>query len=100
MARSQDAGVVTSADAEGFLRGILSAAMTEHPAVGRGTDFRITATGLVGAALAVEDTNLHLALFRTDEGRRGLHGVRFASVHERRGSFEREVEPLENNKED
>ncbi len=61
--------------------------MTEHPAIGRGTDLRITSAGLVGAALAVEDTILHLALFRTDERMREPQGVRFASVDERRGRF-------------
>ncbi len=87
MTRPKDAGAVTSADGEAFLRGVLSAAVTEHPAIGRGTDLRITSTGLVGAALAVEDTILHLALFRTDERTREPQGVRFASVDERRGRF-------------
>ncbi len=87
MARPKDAGTVTVADGEAFIRGVLSAAVTEHPAIGRGTDLRITSTGLVGAALAVEETILHLALFRTNERSREPQGMGFASVDERRSRF-------------
>jgi hypothetical protein len=80
-------GGVTVADAQAFLRGVRDATITEHPAIGRGTDLRITGDGLVGAALEVDGAIVHLAMFRT-EGR-GLwrQPSGFATMAERRGRF-------------
>lgn len=83
-------GGVTPADAEAFLRGARDATITEHPAIGRGTDLRITGDGLVGAALEVDAAIVHLAMFRTE--RRGQWRVPqppFATMAERRMKFPR-----------
>jgi hypothetical protein len=85
-------GGVTVADAaahaEVFLRGARNAQITEHPAIGRGTDLRITGDGLVGAALEVDGAIVHLAMFRT-EGRGPWRVTQppFATMAERRARF-------------
>jgi hypothetical protein len=58
---------LTVADATAFLRETTEAQVSEHPAVGRGTNLRITASNLVGAALQAEGTIVHLSLFRTEQ---------------------------------
>jgi len=81
-------GGVSAAGAEAFLRGVRDATITEHPAIGRGTDLRLTGDGLVGAALEVDGAIVHLAMFRT-EGH-GLWRVAqppFATMAERRMRF-------------
>ena len=75
---------VTASDAAAFLRSALDATLTEHPAVGRGRDLRLTGAGLAGAALEVEGTILHLALFRVDDRRDVSLDPRFATLGERR----------------
>jgi hypothetical protein len=75
---------VTVNDAAAFLRSALDARLTEHPAVGRGRDLRLTGAGLAGAALEVDGTILHLALFRMDVPRNASSDVRFATLEQRR----------------
>jgi hypothetical protein len=65
-------GQVLPRDAEGFLRGVLNATITEHPAIGRGTYLRLTGNALVGAALAIDGTIVHLALFQRGGGSHGV----------------------------
>lgn len=77
-------GTVTAERAAGFVLEALHARMTAHPAVGRGTDLRLTGTSLVGAALEVEGAILHLALFRVDRPEGRPRGSGFATVEERR----------------
>jgi hypothetical protein len=75
---------ISPADAAAFVRSVVDATMTEHPAVGRGTEVRITGEVFTGAALEAERAILHLALFPT-EGHTGMSSdARFASVSERR----------------
>jgi hypothetical protein len=75
---------VTVNDAAAFLRSAVDARLTEHPAIGRGRDLRLTGDGLAGAALEVDGTILHLALFRMDVPRDASSNARFASLGERR----------------
>ncbi len=71
-------------DAQAFMQDAARAHITEHPAVGRGTDLRLTGAELVGAALEAEQTIVHLALFRT-ENLAGNSGITdFATVEQRR----------------
>ncbi len=74
----------SAGDAEAWLRQAAKARVTEHPAVGRGTDLRITGDRLVGAALEVEATIVHLALFRTEGPSDRVAAPSFASVEARR----------------
>jgi hypothetical protein len=83
-------GGVTSADAEAFLRGGRDAVITEHPAIGRGTDLRITGEGLVGAALEAEGAIVHLAMFRTEGRGRRLPSPPFATMVDRRARYSQE----------
>jgi hypothetical protein len=83
---------VTAADAvaqaEAFLRGARDAMITEHPAIGRGTDLRITGERLVGAALEVDGAIVHLAMFRTEgRGQWRQPPLPFATMAERRMRF-------------
>jgi hypothetical protein len=79
-----------AADAEAFLRGVRDATITEHPAIGRGTDLRITGDGLVGAALEVDGAIVHLAMFRTEgRGQWRVPQPPFATMAERRMRFRR-----------
>ncbi len=61
-----------------FLRAAGDVAMREYPAVGLGTDVRITSPGIAGAALVVDHHPVHVTLFRVYEGfgfsREGLEG--------------------------
>lgn len=81
-AGSAEAGSAEAAAA--FLRSARSAEVTAHGAVGRGTDLRITDRGLVGAALEVEGSILHMELFRLEGESRGRAGTGFDSVTGRR----------------
>ena len=77
-----------AAQAEAFLRGVRDATITEHPAIGRGTDLRITGDGLVGAALEVDGAIVHLAMFRTEgRGQWRITQPPFATMAERRMRF-------------
>jgi hypothetical protein len=79
-------GGVTAADAEAFMQSARSATITEHPAIGRGTDLRITGAGIVGAALEVDGAIVHLAMFRTEgRGQWPIPQPPFATMAERRG---------------
>jgi hypothetical protein len=64
------AGGVSAADAAAFLGEARRATVTAHPAVGRGTDLRLSGEGLTGAALEVEGTVVHLAMFRMEGSKR------------------------------
>ncbi len=77
-------GTVLASDAEAFLREGATAEITTHQAVGRGTDLRLTGNGIVGAALEVEQTIIHLSLFRTQMRTHDRSGVALASIDERR----------------
>lgn len=83
-AEARKIATATAGEAAAFLRGALTAGRTRHPAVGRGTDLRLTGRGLVGAALEVEDALLHLALFRAEDEGQEMSTTQFASVQERR----------------
>jgi len=77
-------GTASAADGETFLRTAAKARITEHPAVGRGTDLRLSGDTLVGAALEAEDTIIHLALFRTEHPTNQSAGPNFGTVEARR----------------
>jgi hypothetical protein len=63
-ARSESPGKGCSREEAGdFLRRVASAEVGEFPAVGEGTDLRLQAGGLTGAALAAGDRILHLGAF-------------------------------------
>ena len=71
-------------------RSVRDATITEHPAMGRGTDLRVTGAGIVGAALEVGGAIVHLALFRTEgRGQWPIPYPPFAAVTERRMRFPR-----------
>jgi hypothetical protein len=87
LARGDGGAQSASGEAETFLRSVRSATVTAHGAVGRGTDMRITGDGVVGAALEVEGTVLHLSLSGIENRGRNerSRAARFASTGERRG---------------
>jgi hypothetical protein len=60
---------LSAEEGKAFLWEASQAAVTTHPAVGRGTDVRLTSNRIVGAALEVENTILHLAVFRREDDR-------------------------------
>ena len=64
-------GHVGPDEAKAFLWEASQATITAHPAVGRGTDLRLTSDRIVGAGLEVEETIIHAAVFRRDNGRTG-----------------------------
>ena len=51
--------------AKAFLSGLAVAEVRSYPAVGLGTDIRLTGPGVIGGALAVDEHLLHLAAFAT-----------------------------------
>jgi hypothetical protein len=59
----------TTEEGKAFLWETSQAAVTSHAAVGRGSDLRLTSEQIVGAALEVEGTILHLAAFRREDDR-------------------------------
>jgi hypothetical protein len=69
-------------EGKAFLWEASQATATTHPAVGRGTDVRLTSDGIVGAALEADDAILHLAVFRRMDGHRS--GSALASPKARR----------------
>jgi hypothetical protein len=75
---------VLASDAEAFLREGATAEITTHQAVGRGTDLRLTSGTIVGAALEVEQTIIHLSLFRIQKRTHDRSGLALASMDERR----------------
>ena len=77
-------GSPTVADAAAFLRETTEARVTEHPAVGRGTNLRITASDLVGAALQAEAAIIHLSLFRKEKMLHRFTWPAFSTVAQRR----------------
>jgi hypothetical protein len=60
-----DAGI-SADEGKAFLWEAAQATVTSHPAVGRGTDVRLTSDRIIGAALEVDDVVLHLAVFRRE----------------------------------
>lgn len=82
----QTEGHITPESAKAFLWEASQAGMTEHPAVGRGLDLRLTSSAIVGAALSVDSTIIHLALFNRDQEEQRNTRTRFGSVRQRRGS--------------
>ncbi len=77
-------GLVGTEDARAFLQEAARADITEHPAVGRGTDLRLTGNVIVGAALEAEQTIVHLALFRTEKRPESSYVTGFATAEQRR----------------
>ncbi len=77
-------GNVGTGGAQAFLQEATRAHITEHAAVGRGTDLRLTSDVIVGAALEAEQTIVHLALFRTENRAEGSRATNFATVEQRR----------------
>jgi hypothetical protein len=75
---------LTADEGKAFLWEATQAVVTSHPAVGRGTDLRLTSNRIVGAALEVDDTILHLAIFRREGDHRTGGG--FESPRVRRQS--------------
>ena len=80
----QPKGAVGAREARAFLQEAAKAHITEHPAVGRGTDLRLTGTTIVGAALEAEQTIAHLALFRMEKRPENSYVAGFATVEQRR----------------
>ena len=83
LAHSAD-GSLTVADASAFFQETAEAQVTEHPAVGRGTNLRITASDLVGAALQAEGAIIHLSLFRKEKLLHRFTWPAFSTVAQRR----------------
>ncbi|HEV8352923.1 MAG TPA: DUF6569 family protein [bacterium] len=82
----REQGTVSADDAAAFFARINGATITEHAAVGMGTDVRATGDGLVGSALAAENAFIHVALFQTSRDERRPHWVQppmFSSISER-----------------
>jgi len=81
----------TQKAAKAFLAGLGAADEQTFPAVGLGTDIRLTGPGVVGGALAVDEQLVHLAAFVVKEeatDRPGRSGPRMARVFSRRRSYE------------
>lgn len=77
LASGQQAGErqPSAGEAKAFLCSALEAAATVHPAVGRGTEVRLTGERVVGSALMVNGSVIHLALFaRERAGGRAWRG--------------------------
>jgi hypothetical protein len=76
--------------ATAFLARIASARTESYPALGLGADLRLSASGLVGGGLAVDDRLIHLAAFSQDEpgARRSSPCGGMTALHSRRRSFE------------
>ena len=78
--------------ARAFLERLCAADERRYPAVGLGTDIRLTGPGVVGGALLVEDDCVHLAAFATVAGDHGGRRERgpsiMASASLRRRRFE------------
>ena len=53
--------------AKAFLSGLAAADVRSYPAVGLGTDIRLTGPGVIGGALAVDEHLVHMAAFATPE---------------------------------
>lgn len=51
--------------AKAFLSGLAAADVRSYPAVGLGTDIRLTGPGVIGGALAVDEHLVHMAAFAT-----------------------------------
>jgi hypothetical protein len=77
-------GTAGAGEARVFLQDAAKAHITEHAAVGRGTDLRVTGDEIVGAALEVEQTIVHFALFRTENRVENSRVTGFATVEQRR----------------
>ncbi len=77
--------------AEAFLRSVASAKVNTYPAVGLGTDIRLSAPGLAGGGLVVDDVLVHLAAFALadDRSRGGVESHGMASARARRRSAQR-----------
>jgi hypothetical protein len=79
------------AAAKAFLNLVADAHADAYPALGLGTDLRLTAPGLVGGGLAVDDHLIHLAAFARSEPASHRTGASsgMTALHSRRGFFER-----------
>jgi hypothetical protein len=80
-----------SKTADAFLARLGSAEKRAYPAVGMGTDIRLTGRGIVAGALVVGENLVHLAAFATDESATddsGRRGPRMARAVSRRRSYE------------
>lgn len=77
-------GTTSIADAASFVHETSRAQVTEHSAVGRGTDLRVTGANLVGAALVAEETIVHVSLFRTENRADHSTGPMFSTIAQRR----------------
>lgn len=77
--------------AEAFLRSAASAKVNNYPAVGLGTDIRLSARGLAGGGLVVDDALVHLAVFAVSDDRNGgrVESRGMASARDRRRSMRR-----------
>jgi hypothetical protein len=77
--------------AEAFLRTAASAKVDTYPAVGLGTDIRLSAPGLAGGGLVVDDVLVHLAAFAVadDRSRGRVESRGMASARARRRSVQR-----------
>ena len=77
--------------AAAFFDAAASANVSSHPALGLGTDIRLTGPGLAGGGLVVEDGLVHLAVFAVEDEAPGERSqVRgMASVRTRRRSVQR-----------
>lgn len=60
----QQRGRVGADEAKAFLWEASQTTITSHPALGRGTDLRLTSDRIVGSALEAEETVIHAAIFR------------------------------------
>ena len=74
LACSRPHEVLPVADAQALLDEVGAAAVTEHEALGLGTDLRFDGSRLNGGALVHEERLVHLCVFREASGRDG--GVR------------------------
>jgi len=90
----EQAGGCGKRKARAFLDRLGEADERSYPAVGLGTDIRLTGPGVVGGALVVEDNCVHMASFATPEagGGRGRERSRssMASAQLRRRRYEGE----------
>ncbi len=79
------------ARARAFLERVAGARMASFPAIGLGTDIRLTGPGLVGGGLVVDERLVHLAAFAQEEAASPAYERRggMAGMRSRRRSFRR-----------
>jgi len=81
----------TTEDAEVFLNRLRQAEFETYPAVGEGTEVRLSGPGVIGAGLVVEGRVVHLAAFATpaSTGQRESDSSGFARMRTRRHGMRR-----------